>query len=79
MYDRSDPEELERLEKAVEAIFKLTCELGGTLTGEHGIGLAKAPFFHFEHGPAEIELMRKIKRLFDPNHILNPGKMALDP
>ncbi len=78
MYDRSDPEQAKRLQKAVEAIFKLTCDLGGTLTGEHGIGLAKAPFFHLEHGPEERELMLKIKRLFDPNGILNPGKMGLE-
>jgi glycolate oxidase len=79
MYERSDPDQVERLQKAVGAIFKLTCELGGTLTGEHGIGLAKASFLHLEHGPVERELMRRIKKLFDPHHILNPGKIALDP
>lgn len=78
MYDRSDPNQRERIQKAVGEIFKLTCDLGGTLTGEHGIGLAKAPFFHLEHGPIERELMHKIKNLLDPNHILNPGKMALN-
>ncbi len=78
MYDGSVPDQVERLHKAVEAIFKLACELGGSLTGEHGIGLAKAPYFHLEHGPLERELMRGIKKLFDPNNILNPGKMALN-
>jgi len=77
MYERSDPDQAKRLNQAVEAIFRLTCQLGGTLSGEHGIGLAKAPYFGFEHGAAEIELMRGIKRLFDPLHILNPGKMGL--
>lgn len=78
MYDRFDPDQRKNLQKAIEAIFKLACELGGTLSGEHGIGLAKAPFFHFEHGPVERELILKIKKLFDPNNILNPGKMALE-
>lgn len=78
MYDRFDPDQRTKLQKVVEAIFKLACELGGTLSGEHGIGLAKAPFFHFEHGPVERELILKIKKLFDPNNILNPGKMALE-
>lgn len=77
MYDRSDSRQVERLSKAVEAIFKLTCELGGTLSGEHGIGLAKAPYLLLEHDPVRMDLMRGIKKLFDPNHILNPGKMAL--
>jgi glycolate oxidase len=77
MYDRSDPDQVERLRKAVEEIFKLTCQLGGTLSGEHGIGLAKAPYMSLEHDPVRMDLMRAIKKLFDPNNILNPGKMAL--
>jgi glycolate oxidase len=52
-------------------------ELGGTLTGEHGIGLAKARFMGLEHDVLSMEIMRSVKRLFDPNNILNPGKMAL--
>ena len=78
MFDGADPDQLRRARKAVEDIFRLTCELGGTLTGEHGIGLAKAPFMNLEHGTEAIRIMRAIKRLFDPNNILNPGKMALD-
>jgi glycolate oxidase len=77
MYDRSDPDQVKRLSRAVEDIFKLTCELGGTLSGEHGIGLAKAPYMGMEHQPVAIEMMRAMKRLFDPNNILNPGKMTL--
>jgi glycolate oxidase len=79
MYERSDPDQAKRLSQAVEAIFRLTCQLGGTLSGEHGIGLAKAPYLGFEHSSAEMELMRGIKKLFDPDQILNPGKMGLDP
>jgi len=77
MYDRSDPDQTLRVEMAVEEIFRLACEMGGTLTGEHGIGLAKAPYLTLEHDPVAMELMRAIKRLLDPNHILNPGKMGL--
>jgi glycolate oxidase len=77
MYDRSDPEQVKRLEKAVLEIFNLTCDLGGTLTGEHGIGLAKAPFMQIEHDPVALDLMHSLKALFDPNNILNPGKMGL--
>ncbi|MBS3918481.1 MAG: FAD-binding protein [Deltaproteobacteria bacterium] len=77
MYDRSDPDQVEKLRMAVEEIFKLTCRLGGTLSGEHGIGLAKAPYLSLEHDSMRMNLMRAIKKLFDPNNILNPGKMAL--
>jgi glycolate oxidase len=79
MFDGADPDQVQRARNAVEDIFRLTCELGGTLTGEHGIGLAKAPFMDLEHGAAAIRIMREIKKLFDPNNILNPGKMSLDP
>lgn len=78
MYDRSDPDNVTRLSKAVDEIFKLTCNLGGTLTGEHGIGLSKAPYMTLEHDPVAMDVMRSIKILFDPNNILNPGKMALE-
>ncbi len=78
MYDRRDPEQVTNVHKAADEIFALTCSLGGTLTGEHGVGLAKAPYMHLEHDANALELMRSIKRLLDPNNILNPGKMNLD-
>lgn len=78
MYDSSDPDEAERAGRAVDEIFRLSCELGGTLTGEHGIGLSKAPYMTLEHDPVEMDIMRRIKKMFDPNNILNPGKMGLD-
>ena len=77
-FDSTNPDEVKRVEAAVEEIFKTAIELGGSLTAEHGIGLSKAPFMHLEHGTVAMDLMRSIKRLFDPNNILNPGKMALD-
>ena len=66
------------MEEASVELFDKVIELGGTLTGEHGIGLAKARFMHREHDPVAMDTMRSLKRLFDPNNILNPGKMSLD-
>ena len=77
-YDSTNPDEVKRVEQASAELFEKVIELGGTLTGEHGIGLAKAPFMHLEHDPVAMEVMRSIKKSFDPNNILNPGKMALD-
>lgn len=77
MYDKTIPGQEKRLQEVVEKIFKLTCSLGGTLTGEHGIGLAKAPYMRLEHDAEAMRLMREIKRLVDPGNILNPGKMNL--
>lgn len=78
MYDPADPDQVKHVHQAVSEIFRLTCDLGGTLTGEHGVGLSKAPYMTWEHDPLALEMMRGIKRLFDPNHILNRGKMALE-
>jgi len=83
LYDGYDPDQVKRMEAArMEAasadLFKLSIELGGTLTGEHGIGLSKAPFMTLEHDPVAMDVMRSLKKLFDPNNILNPGKMALE-
>jgi glycolate oxidase len=78
MYDRADPHQVERLNRAVAEIFRLTCDLGGTITGEHGIGLSKASYMTIEHDPVAMDVMRSLKKLFDPNNILNPGKMALE-
>ncbi len=77
MVDGSDPKQLETGHKAIEEIFRITIDLGGTLSGEHGIGLSKAPFMHLAFTEEEMNLFRDIKRAFDPNNILNPGKMAL--
>lgn len=77
MFDRSDPDQVRRVHEAVAEIFRLTCDLGGTLSGEHGIGLAKAPYMSLEHDSASMELMRSLKGLLDPRNILNPGKLGL--
>ena len=77
MVDGSDDEELERGHKAIREIFQLVVDMGGTLSGEHGIGLSKAEFMDIAFTPAELQLFRDIKKAFDPNGILNPGKMGL--
>ena len=76
-FDASDEDEVERVHQAGAELFKRIVGLGGTLTGEHGIGAAKAPFMHFEHNPVAMEVMRGLKSFFDPRGIMNPGKMAL--
>jgi glycolate oxidase len=78
LYDGYDPVEVKKMEAATADLFQLAIDLKGTLTGEHGIGIAKAPFMTLEHDAAAMETMRSIKTLFDPNNILNPGKMALE-
>jgi len=75
LYDERNPDEKKRAEAATADIFRAALELGGTLSGEHGIGLSKAPFFSMEHSSPETEVMRKIKNALDPNNILNPGKI----
>jgi len=60
---------------AVERIIKKGLELGGTISGEHGIGLHKARFLPWELGPVQVELMKRIKQAFDPKNIMNPGKI----
>jgi glycolate oxidase len=76
-FDGTNPEEVRRVEETSIELFEKVIELGGTLTGEHGIGLAKARFMGQEHDVISMEFMRAIKRVFDPNDILNPGKMGL--
>lgn len=77
LYDGYDPEQVRRMEEASADLFKLAIDLDGTLTGEHGIGLAKAPYMTLEHDPVAMDVMRHVKKMFDPNNILNPGKMGL--
>lgn len=78
MVDGKDPEQVKIGYKAIEEVFQATIDLGGTLSGEHGIGLAKAPYMHMAFTPEEMALFQSIKRAFDPNNILNPAKMGLD-
>jgi glycolate oxidase len=73
--NEKNTEEMHRVELAFEEIVTETVRRGGTITGEHGVGLAKKKFLSQSVGGVNVEIMRGIKRLFDPNLILNPGKM----
>ncbi len=75
MVDRQKPGDQERAEKAIEAVFKAALELGGTMSGEHGVGIMKAPYIPLELSGSVAEYMKTIKRALDPNNILNPGKI----
>jgi len=75
MLDKRDKKKLKKAEKAVEEMFDYTLALGGTISGEHGIGITKAPFLTKEIGKVELALMKKIKNIFDPKGVLNPGKI----
>ncbi len=79
MTDKRDVEEMRRVEQAVGEIFEVALQLGGTLSGEHGIGTMKAPFMELELGAAGLDMMRKIKAAWDPNEIMNPGKIFPQP
>src|SRR5687768_1616922 len=73
--DERDQDEMHRVHEALEAIVGRTLELGGTITGEHGVGLAKKPWLRQQMGNASFGLMRQIKHTLDPHNVLNPGKM----
>lgn len=73
--DKRDKEEMRRVELAVGEIFEAAVELGGTLSGEHGIGTMKAPFMELELGSVGLDMMKRIKQAWDPNNIMNPGKI----
>ncbi len=73
--DARDQEELKRVEEAFEEIFEAALSLGGTISGEHGIGEMKAPYLEWKVGESGIQLMKGIKAAFDPNNIMNPGKI----
>jgi glycolate oxidase len=77
--DKRNIEEMKRVEDAVSEIFEAAVELGGTLSGEHGIGTLKAPYMEMELGHHGLLMMRKIKEAWDPNNILNPGKIFPQP
>ncbi len=75
MYNREDKAACKHAEEALQSLMEFVIELGGAITGEHGIGLAKTPFFKLQHTKAEINAMLAIKNALDPVGILNPGKI----
>jgi glycolate oxidase len=77
MFDRDDQKQTRLALDVVDAVFDYTLELGGTISGEHGVGVAKAPYMAREISGDVLDLMKRIKYAFDPAGILNPGKMLL--
>ena len=75
MVDKKDKEEYEKGFNLVSKVFKETLSLGGTISGEHGVGLSKADYIGMEIPGKELEIMKSIKKIFDPKNILNPGKI----
>ncbi len=73
--DITQEDEMHRVESFIEDLFRETLSLGGTLTGEHGIGTLKAPFLAWQFGEAGVAAMKSIKSALDPNNLLNPGKI----
>ncbi|UCF84310.1 MAG: FAD-binding protein [Desulfobacteraceae bacterium] len=73
MTDLKDKEEMARIDQALDELYESAIAMGGTLSGEHGIGIAKDRFMSMEFSQSAIDIMRGIKRVFDPNNILNPG------
>lgn len=75
MINKEVPGQEEKAQEAIKEIFQAALDLNGTMSGEHGVGLAKQPFIEMELNPAQIKAMQSIKLALDPNNILNPGKI----
>lgn len=73
--DQSEEDWKHKVPEGIRELFQLTVQLGGTISGEHGIGYVQKPYIDIALGPKQLELMRAIKQVFDPNGILNPGKI----
>ena len=78
LFDRNDADELHRVEQASLEIMKLCVAVGGTITGEHGVGVDKRGYMQLVHGPDELAAMGEVKRVFDPTGLFNPGKVLPD-
>src|SRR5205823_7944426 len=78
LIDGRDADEIQRVLRVADEIHQLALRMGGTTTGEHGVGAARAPYMAQEHGPA-LETMRRLKRALDPNGIMNPGVIFEGP
>jgi len=75
MVDRKAPGMEEKAHEAIREVFRAALDLGGTMSGEHGVGLSKLPYIEMELTPDQIAAMKAVKLALDPNNILNPGKM----
>jgi glycolate oxidase len=75
LFDERNPEELRRVHQAGKEILKICTDAGGTISGEHGIGLEKIEEMPFIFSPGDIQIMRQVKDAMDPDDVLNPGKI----
>ncbi|MGE5626342.1 MAG: FAD-binding oxidoreductase [Bacillota bacterium] len=75
LVDPNDAAQMKNAEPCLKEVFRTVLDMKGTLSGEHGVGIEKRPFMALEFDPATLDLMRRIKKEFDPNGILNPGKL----
>jgi glycolate oxidase len=75
MLDKNNADELKNAHVVVKALFRKVIQMGGAITGEHGIGITKAPYLEMEIPRAGLDLMSRIKQAFDPGGLLNPGKI----
>ncbi len=73
------PDQKPSVDAAIRGLFESVVEMGGTLSGEHGIGVLKAPYLDIEQSPELIALQKRIQALFDPKGIMNPGKIFAGP
>lgn len=78
LFDKRDPEQMKKLELMVAEEFAVALELGGTLSGEHGVGTLKRPYIEKALGAVSVGIQKKIKQVLDPLNILNPGKVLPD-
>ena len=78
MIDKQDAQEYARGARAKQKLFEFVIKLGGTISGEHGIGTTKSEFIPLELDKTSLSIMKRLKTLFDPNNILNPGKIFPD-
>ncbi|MFQ6101077.1 MAG: FAD-binding oxidoreductase [Anaerolineae bacterium] len=75
LFDKRDEGERKRVESAVDDLFRAAVEVGGSLSGEHGVGVLKRPYLEMAMGSVAVEMQKRIKQAWDPNNILNPGKI----
>ena len=78
LFDPNNPDEVERARKAAREIYEKAIEFNGTISGEHGVGLEKLAFMGLEISKEKMAIFRELKKVFDPDNIINPGKAVLD-